>query len=153
MNKRKHLGPASDDHTVPMYDAGGLWQCLHPQNSPKVHPRIRVLSIRGIPAQNQQIVAQDPNQWPWCQLRSKAVHLDGRSIPLGIDSLKRHNSLAHNSGQQKLAIHNQTPAVQKRFELHVSKSTVTGWGLPMRLNKWTREFAPYPSLPLDKLAP
>ena len=91
---------------ISVNDTCRLWERLHSENSPQIDCAMWILAFGRIPAQNKQIVAENPNQLPRCQLGCKTVHLDSRCVPLCVDGLKRNDSLPDYPGQKQGPIHN-----------------------------------------------
>lgn len=99
--------------TVTMHNTRRLRKSLHPEHSPEVNGRVRVLPFRRVPTEHQQIVAQNADQGPGGQLWRQALDLNGRGIALSVDHLERHRCFPDDTRQLQGAVHDEATATTK----------------------------------------
>lgn len=142
-----HAGHSKERHTIAMHNASWLWQRLHPQNSPQVHHRVGVLTIRWVSTEHKKIIAQHSDQGSRGQLRRQALDLNRRFVSFGIDDLEGHGRLAYDPRKMKTTIHDKTTVIITSADRYLTEEKHEN--SPMRLYQRARELASDPGLPND----
>ena len=101
--------------TIAMNDARRLRESLHPKDRPKIDRREGVFPFRCVTTQYQQVVAEYSEKGPWCLLWRETFYLIRGRVALPINQFKPNSNLAHNSRQQKRAIHDKPPVSNMSF--------------------------------------
>ena len=91
-----------------MYNTCRLRERLHPQHSPEINTGRWVLPFGRVPAQYQQIVAQDADQSPGGQLRRQALNFDRSTVALSVDNLEAHRRFPDHARELQRTVHDET---------------------------------------------
>lgn len=98
-----------DSKRVVVHDARWLRHSLHAQDGPEFHLTCRISSIRHIPAEYQEVVAEDANERTGCHLRREALDLYRARVPIRVQHLEGCDRLPHDTRQSQFTVHYQSP--------------------------------------------
>ena len=94
--------------TVTVHNPCWLRERLHPEHRPEINTGRWVLPFGRVPAQDQQIVAQDANQGPWGQLGRQTLNLNRGTVTLRINNFEAHRRLPDHARKLERAVHDET---------------------------------------------